>query len=181
MEKKTKDFVLNFARSVIRAYVEDGRILEVPKDCPKELKEKRGVFVTLYKNGMLRGCIGIPYPVASALENLRNAAVAATRDPRFPPLVKDELKDVKIEVSLLTEPKVIKVSKPKEYLEKIREGVDGVIIKKGLCEALYLPQVWEEIPDKVEFLESLCLKAGLAPDDWQRAILYKFQVDAAEE
>lgn len=183
MEESTKKFILQFARSVIENFVRYRKILDIPKNYPEELNEKRGVFVTLEKNGSLRGCIGIPYPTYKAIESLRSAAVSVTQDPRFSPLEESELKDVKIEVSILTEPKLVRVENPSEYLTKIRKGFNGVIIKRGFKEALYLPQVWEEIPDKLVFFRTLCMKAGLNPDDWKSedTKVYKFQVERVKE
>jgi hypothetical protein len=183
MDEPTKKFILQFTRSVIENFVKHGRVLDIPKNYPDKLKEKRGVFVTLEKNGSLRGCIGIPYPTYRAIESLRSAAISVTQDPRFPPLQESELKDVKIEVSILTEPKLVKVKNPSEYFTKIRKGLDGVIIKHGFNEALYLPQVWEEIPGELDFFQTLCMKAGLGPDDWKSkdARVYKFQVESVKE
>jgi len=183
VEEKVKKFILKFTRSVIENFVKQGKILDIPKHYPKELNEKRGVFVTLEKHGSLRGCTGIPYPAYKAIESLRSAAMSVTQDPRFPPLQENELKDVKIEVSILTEPKLVKVKNPSEYFTKIRKGLDGVIIKHGFKQALYLPQVWKEIPDELTFFQTLCMKAGLAPDDWKNkdARIYKFQVESVKE
>jgi AmmeMemoRadiSam system protein A len=183
MKEEVKRFILKFTRSVIENFVKYRKILEIPENYPEELNEKRGVFVTLEKNGSLRGCIGIPYPYYKAIESLRSAAIGATQDPRFPPLEEKELKDIKIEVSILTEPKLVKVEDPSEYFTKIRKGIDGVIIKHGFNEALYLPQVWKEIPDELTFFRSLCMKAGLPPNAWKdkEAKIYKFQVESVKE
>jgi hypothetical protein len=183
MEIETKRFAIQFARKVMENFVKSKTVLEIPKDCPEELKPKKGVFVTLFKNRELRGCIGYPYPTESAIKNLREAAMGVTRDPRFPPLKERELKDLVIEVSVLTEPKLIEVKKPKEYLEKIKPHEDGLIIKKGLSSGLFLPQVWEQLHDKVEFLANLCLKASLSADEWMSAgvSIYKFQVEFVKE
>jgi AmmeMemoRadiSam system protein A len=182
MEVETKRFVIKFARNAIESFVKEKIVLEIPRDFPKELNSKRGVFVTLFKNGELRGCIGYPYPTQIAIKNLREAAIGVTHDPRFPELEEDELKEVVIEVSLLSEPVRIK-GKPKEYLKKIEPFKDGLIIKKDRRSGLFLPQVWEQIPDKVGFLSHLCLKAGLFSGDWisDKITLYKFQVEIARE
>jgi uncharacterized protein (TIGR00296 family) len=143
------------------------------------LDEKRGVFVTLTKNGELRGCIGFPEPVFPLGEGIRKAAVsAAFGDPRFPPVSEDELKDIKVEVSVLTLPEEITVADPQDYLEFIRIGRDGLIIEMDGQSGLFLPQVpleWNW--DVNEYLEQLCLKAGLSPESWASpdAKLYKFE------
>ncbi|MFH0711120.1 MAG: AmmeMemoRadiSam system protein A [Candidatus Aenigmatarchaeota archaeon] len=183
METQTKRFVIEFARKVIENFVKNENVLEIPKDFPEELKSERGVFVTIFKNGELRGCIGYPYPTQSAIKNLREAAVGVTRDPRFPPLKKGELEEIVIEVSILTEPKLIEVKKSKEYLERIEPHKDGLIIKNDMRSGLFLPQVWEQLPDKIEFLTHLCLKAGLSSDEWisDGTTIYKFQVEFVKE
>jgi hypothetical protein len=179
-----KNFILSLAREAVETYVKTGRRLPVPGDYPKELDEKKGVFVTIYKKPkVLRGCIGLPYSQLPLIEGLIEAATEACRDPRFHPISMLELKDVIIEVSVLTEPELIRVRNPKSYLSKIETGKDGLIIKKGVCSGLFLPQVWEEIPKKEEFLESLCLKAGLLTDEWldSSARIYKFRVKIFKE
>ena len=183
METQTKRFVIEFARKVIENFVKNESVLEIPKKYPKELESKRGVFVTIFKNENLRGCIGYPYPTQSAIKNLREAAVGVTRDPRFPPLRKNELDEIVVEVSVLTEPKLIEVKKKEKYLERIEPHKDGLIIKKDMRSGLFLPQVWEQIPDKIEFLSNLCLKAGLSPDEWMSdgISIYKFQVEFVKE
>lgn len=138
--------------------------LEEPKkfDFEDEIfKQDRGVFVTLEIEGNLRGCIGNiepRYPLWEAVK--RNAHEAAFGDPRFPALTADEFKNLDIEISVLTVPE-------KSNVDKIRPGTDGVVIQQGVYKATYLPQVWEDIPDKDKFLSSLCLKAGLGPDTWK--------------
>ncbi len=134
-----------------------------------QFKEKRGVFVTLTKKGELRGCIGYPLPIKplgeAVVENTLNAAF---EDPRFPRLQQDELKDLHIEVSVLTVPEEIKVSKPGEYLEKIKIGRDGLIIKKGWNSGLLLPQVpVEQEWNTEEYLGHLCMKAGMPAEAWK--------------
>jgi AmmeMemoRadiSam system protein A len=146
--------------------------------------ERRGTFVTLTKGGSLRGCIGHIIPQESILEGVKeNALNAAFRDPRFQPLKREELKDIKIEVSILTEPKSLSYSNEKDLLAKLRPGIDGVIIKKGFRQSTFLPQVWEQLPGKEDFLSHLCLKAGLPADAWKRGDLSvsTYQVQAFEE
>lgn len=177
------EFILNLAREAIEAYVKTGKKIPIPKDYPKELDKKRGVFVTITKRNELRGCIGFPYPQMPLIEGLIGAAVEVCQDPRFPPLSKEELRDVRIEVSILTEPRLIKVRSQKDCLNVIEPGKDGLIIKKGFYSGLFLPQVWEEIPKKEDFLEALCMKAGLLPDEWldPSAQIYKFHVKILTE
>ena len=178
-----EEFVLKLAREAIEAYVKTGKKISIPKDYPKELDEKRGVFVTITKHKELRGCIGFPYPQMPLIEGLIDAAVEVCQDPRFPPLSREELRDVRIEVSILTEPKLIKVKSQKDCLNVIEPRKDGLIINKGFYSGLFLPQVWEEIPKREDFLEALCMKAGLLPDEWldPSAQIYKFNVKILTE
>ena len=94
-----------------------------------------------------------------------------------------EWERIKIEVSILTDPKPLDYSDADDLLNKLRPGIDGVIIKKGFSQATFLPQVWEQLPDKKEFLTHLCLKAGLDGSEWKRAELEvsTYQVQAFEE
>ena len=161
------------------------------KDIPKETKdlptvfhEKRGTFVTLTTRGNLRGCIGHIIPQESLIDGIReNAINAAFRDPRFSPLTSDEWKNVQVEISILTEPKPLAYTGGKDLLNKLRPGVDGVIIKKGFHQSTFLPQVWEQLPDKKAFLNHLCLKAGLSGNAWEKGDLEvsTYQVQAFEE
>jgi uncharacterized protein len=186
METKTKRFVVEFARKVIENFVKSGTVIEIPKKYPEELNAKRGVFCTLFKKEKgkenLRGCIGLPFPRDSAINNLREAAVGACQDPRFPALEEKELKNLVIEISLLSEPKRIK-EKAERCLDKIEPHKDGLIITRGANCGLFLPQVWEQLPDKREFLANLCFKASLMPTDWMldETTLYKFQVEIIRE
>jgi len=186
MEEKTKQYILKLARRAIETYVRTGRVISRPKDYPTELNEKRGVFVTIkkifYGEPVLRGCMGLPYPTKSLIDGIIEAAISATRDPRFPPLSEDELDKVKIEVSILTEPKKIE-GNVKEAVEKIAPFKHGVIIKKGFRSALFLPQVWDELSKKEIFLSQLCLKAGLPSDEWKKegTEIYVFEAEVIEE
>jgi AmmeMemoRadiSam system protein A len=149
-----------------------------------KFSEKRGTFVTLTIDGSLRGCIGHIIPQESLIEGIRvNAINAAFKDPRFRPLSKKEWKRVKIEISILTDPQPLAYSDADDLLKKLRPGIDGTIIKKGLCQATFLPQVWEQLPDPKEFLRHLCVKAGLDGDAWKKESLEvsTYQVQAFEE
>ncbi|MEM5766475.1 MAG: TIGR00296 family protein [Candidatus Aenigmatarchaeota archaeon] len=147
----------------------------------KEFEIKKGVFVTIetYPEKELRGCIGFPYPIFSLGEAVQKAAIsAAYEDPRFKPMEKEELGRVIFEVSILTEPEIIRVKRPKEYFEKIEIGRDGLIIQYGFSQGLLLPQVPVEYKWNVEdFLNNLCYKAGLPPTMWKNldVKIYKFE------
>jgi len=149
-----------------------------------KFQERRGTFVTLTLNGALRGCIGHIIPQESLIEGVRiNAVNAAFRDPRFRPLGQDEFEKIKVEVSILTEPKPVTYTDAQDLLAKLSPGTDGVIIRKGYHQATFLPQVWEQLPDKKDFLTHLCLKAGLDRDAWayEKLEVHAYQVQAFEE
>lgn len=135
--------------------------------------EGHGVFVTLNSFNSnneehLRGCIGFPIPRSSLGYSIIDSAVAAaTQDPRFPPVTKEELGDIIFEVSILTVPKEVEVMNPTEYLNIIKIGIDGLILKWRFGSGLLLPQVPVELKwDVEEYLENLCYKAGAPPDAW---------------
>jgi len=154
------------------------------KELPSLFYEQRGTFVTLTIRGNLRGCIGHIIPRESLLEGIRiNAINAAFRDTRFRPLTEEEWKHVKIEISILTEPERLSYSGADDLLNKLRIGIDGLIIKKGSRQATFLPQVWDQLPKKEEFLGHLCLKAGLDRNAWRKRDLEvsTYQVQAFEE
>ncbi|MBR9693013.1 AmmeMemoRadiSam system protein A [Candidatus Woesearchaeota archaeon] len=136
----------------------------------KQFSEHHGVFVTLTKDGELRGCIGYITCEQPVYKGVVHAArAAAFDDPRFPRLEPEELGAIRIEVSVLTEPEEVKVKKSEEYLKKIKVGRDGLIIKQGYRTGLLLPQVPTEYGWNIEtYLEHLCLKAGLPKDAWKK-------------
>ena len=149
-----------------------------------KFSERGGTFVTLTIDGRLRGCIGHIVPQETIMEGVKvNAIQAAFHDPRFPSLSRKELDRVKIEVSILTEPKPLPYSDAGDLKSKLRPGVDGVIIKKGYHQATFLPQVWEQLPDREDFLTHLCLKAGLDGEAWKHEKLEvsTYRVQAFEE
>jgi AmmeMemoRadiSam system protein B/AmmeMemoRadiSam system protein A len=170
-EAKERTFLLDLARrTLIRVATNadsPGPGIN-PRDLPPRLAENKGCFVTLTEAGALRGCIGYILPqealYQAVVDNVRNAA---TRDPRFQPVRPAELNKIKIEISVLTEPQPLSFNSPEDLLNKLEPGEDGVVLRIGPSGATFLPQVWEQLPDKVEFLNHLAQKAGCAPDDWR--------------
>jgi AmmeMemoRadiSam system protein A len=117
-----------------------------------------GTFVTLKKEGLLRGCIGSLSSDVPLKENVRqNALHAAFHDPRFTPLGADEFPLIEIEVSVLTPPSELPYDGPDDLLERLRPESDGVILRKGGASATFLPQVWKQLPRREDFLSHLCL------------------------
>ena len=185
LTKEEGRYLLEVARRTIEKRLFDRKIQEETyTDLPDIFHKRRGTFVTLTIQGGLRGCIGHIIPQESLLEGIKaNAINAAFRDPRFRPISTDEWKHVKIEISILTDPKPLSYGDANDLLKKLRPDIDGVILKKGYHQSTFLPQVWEQLPGKEEFLTHLCLKAGLEGDAWNRGDLevHTYQVQAFEE
>jgi len=135
----------------------------------KQFSEKQGVFVTLKKEGELRGCIGYIEPTYELYKGVvRAARAAAFEDPRFERLKENELNEITIEISILTKPQLIRVRNPDDYLKEIRIGIDGLMIKAGVYSGVLLPQVAVEYNwDAERFLRHLCIKAGISMDAWR--------------
>ncbi len=156
----------------------------IPESFRDILLQNRGVFVSLHKKGELKGCIGIIEPVKSIAEGVMdNAKHAAFHDTRFNPLSLEELKDTKIEVSILTCPEKVEYKDGKDLISKIRPDIDGVIIRKNSRSATFLPQVWQQLKNPESFLRQLCMKAGLPPDEWKTGnlIVSTYQVQLFAE
>ena len=185
LTEKEGQYLLGIARETIeQALSGKEKAQEMAADLPPIFSEPRGTFVTLTIKGRLRGCIGHIVPHEALMEGIRtNAMNAAFKDPRFRPLDKDDWKRVRIEISILTHPKPLAYTGANDLLKKLRPGIDGVIIKKGYHQSTFLPQVWDQLPQKEAFLNHLCLKAGLDGDEWKRGRLEvsTYQVQAFEE
>ena len=184
--------LIKFARDNIEHYLEYNKRVVVPESLKERFSDKYGVFVTLniyeFKGNPLRGCIGYIEPTYSLFEVVYRVSVSsATEDPRFSSVTLDEMDNIVIEISILTPPKLVEISDPSEYLEKIVIGRDGLIAEQGMRRGLLLPQVpvdhnrnW----DVETFLEHTCSKAWLSSDAWRdikRTKIYSFQAILFEE
>jgi uncharacterized protein (TIGR00296 family) len=157
---------VRLARDAITSYIERKKIID-SKGLPPVFDELRGVFVTLHKEGELRGCIGYPQPIMPLGRAIVDSAInACARDPRFLCVRAAEMKSIEIEVTVLTKPELF--TDPKKKLpELVVIGRDGLIVSKGPFSGLLLPQVAPEWGfDPLEFLSQTCVKAGLSPDAW---------------
>ncbi len=131
------------------------------------LRAPGATFVTLTADGQLRGCIGTLEAHRPLLEDVTaNAVAAAFRDPRFQPLGRDEFTAVAIEVSLLSAMEILHSDDEAGALAQLRPEIDGVALQYGHHRSTFLPQVWEQLPDRTEFIAQLKYKAGLPPDFW---------------
>jgi uncharacterized protein (TIGR00296 family) len=165
------EYLVRLARTEIEARLGITREPDT-SDAPEATETMCGVFVTLNKlegtGHRLRGCIGYPYPVKDLLTAVGESALnAAFDDPRFPPVLKNEMDSILVEVSVLTPPEKIKVEHPKDIPVEVVVGRDGLIMSRGYRRGLLLPQVAVEWGwDSEEFLAQCCYKAGLPPDSW---------------
>lgn len=150
-----------------------------PGKYPAVFDETGASFITLEKNGNLRGCIGSIIAHRPLVDDLiENACAAAYRDSRFAPLNPDEFDEIQIKASLLSEPVEIEFCDEADLLNKIIPYKDGIIIKDGSYQAVYLPSVWEQLPDKKMFLNSLKQKAGLSENYFSKNFkAYRFYSD----
>jgi MEMO1 family protein len=177
--------LLGLARSTLSEVVARGRMPEVSTNgFPAPFFEAKGCFVTLTKAGELRGCIGHLLPLEPLYRAVMdNARSAALRDSRFLPVKPEELADLEIEVSVLTQPEPLRFRSPEDLLARLRPQEDGVILTIDGHTATFLPQVWEQIPDKAEFLDHLSRKAGCEPSAWRKSgtTVSTYRVEAFKE
>jgi AmmeMemoRadiSam system protein A len=173
----SRKLLLKIAREAIVSLIQTESIprLEPPGH---ELQEKRGCFVSVKMNGKLRGCIGNFISDKPLYQLVQEMAVsAATRDPRFYPMKKQDLAEFSLEISILSPLKKI------SSIEEIEVGVHGLYIEKNFSRGVLLPQVAVEYGwDRETFLKQTSMKAGLEPDDWQEgADIYVFSADVFRE
>jgi AmmeMemoRadiSam system protein A len=169
LTQQERAILLDLAFQTVKATAEGTAPPKVDLDqVPARLQSPAATFVTLSLDGVLRGCIGTTQPqLPMAQDVVERARSAASRDPRFPPIKPDEVTQLEIEISVLTPPQPLQFSTAQQLLESLQPGIDGVIIKKGVHRATFLPQVWERVDDSITFLELLCQKASLHRDAWQ--------------
>ncbi|KKL74167.1 hypothetical protein LCGC14_2067590, partial [marine sediment metagenome] len=177
--------LLKLARTTLVRVVKTGELPEVDAgDFADELGTAKGCFVTLTVGGQLRGCIGHILPreplYRAVMECTQSAAL---RDTRFKPVKPEELDRIEIEISVLTVPQPLAYASPIDLLTKLRPHVDGVLLRVGQAQSTYLPQVWEQMPNKGIFLSTLARKAGLAATGWQdpKAKIWTYQAEAFTE
>jgi len=177
--------LLHIARRSLEETLLRGGMYELDwNSLPERLRAKGASFVTLTQRGNLRGCIGSAIAHQPlALDVRDNAVKAALADPRFPPMSAEELPYTEIEVSVLSPPRRLEYEGPEDLLAKIEPGRHGLLLVHGYRRGLFLPQVWEKLPDKVTFLQQLSLKAGLHIDAWRdpNTEIYVFEVQEFHE
>jgi len=164
-----QDVLIGLAKAAILVALNQPENFDLESALKKypELLENGAAFVTINKrsNDQLRGCIGSLQAYRPLYKDIiSNAQAAALHDPRFPPLTPEELNEIKIEVSILSEPKALQYSDVEDLRNKIVPMKDGIVLRYNGYQATYLPQVWEQLPDFDAFFSSLCMKAGLPGD-----------------
>lgn len=173
--------LLDVARESIDFGLRHGKPLPAPlDDGPAELRAVRASFVTLKKNGMLRGCIGSLEARRPLIADVaENAYAAAFRDPRFPPVTRSEVDELEIQLSLLTPAEPMTVASEADLLSQLRPGEDGLILQEGPRRATFLPTVWESLPDALSFVRHLKQKAGLPADYWSDAMqVFRYRTES---
>ena len=168
--RKKEDALVQWAHKCVETFVTTGKTAEMPKDLAPEMMQNRaGVFVTLHKNGQLRGCIGTFLPVREniALEIWHNAVAACSQDPRFSAVRPDELDEIEYSVDVLTTPQAVK------DINALNPKVDGIIVQNGNRRGLLLPEI-EGIDTLAQQVAIAKQKAGIAPEE--PINLFSFQV-----
>ena len=180
LPSEQQHYLLELARLSIRHGLEHDQPLQVElATLPQALQEPRATFVTLKKEGQLRGCIGCLQACRPLARDVAiNAFSAAFHDPRFSPVTADETDRLEIHLSLLTPPEPLVYTSEADLLAKLRPGEDGVILEEGTMRGTFLPSVWEELKNPVEFLAHLKCKAGLHANYWSETLkVYRYQAE----
>ena len=180
ISKYHSDFVIGLCKTVIESAIKKVDLTIV---YPQVFDEPGASFVTIEKDGQLRGCIGSIIAHRPLVNDLiENARSAAFKDTRFNPVTEDELSHLKVSVSILTEPRRIFFESEEDLINGLTPNLDGLIIKDGDHQAVYLSSVWEVIPDKKEFLNALKVKAGLTPEHFSDTFeAYRFETIYIQE
>ncbi len=183
--------LVRFARENIEYFLKNDKRIGIPDSIKDKFSDKYGAFVTLNRYNVegnpLRGCIGYIEPTYSLYDVIHRVSISsATEDPRFPSVELEEMNNIVIEISILTPPELIKVKDPKEYLEKVVIGRDGLIAEMGMRRGLLLPQVpvdHDRNWDVKTFLNQTCQKAWLPSNAWKdlNTKIYSFQAILFEE
>lgn len=163
MDETTKRLLVTIARHSLVEYLLHCQQYVPPlEELPEELQQPGASFVTLYLDGELRGCVGSVEPRCSlGCDVARNAVIAATQDPRFTPVSPAELDCIRLSVTVLHPLQPLIYADEEDLLQKLRPGVDGVLMTWQMRRSLLLPQVWENMDDARDFLRALIYKAGI--------------------
>lgn len=167
-DPRAGSILTGIARATIEA---EFRPVRLPEQTADWLDEPGACFVTLTRHGQLRGCIGSISPHRPLSDDVRhNAYAAAFRDGRFLPLTSLELDGLVIEVSLLSPTEPLTFHSEQDALRQLRPGTDGLVLRWRDHRGTFLPQMWEHLPDRAQFLNHLKRKAGLPEDFWHDGV-----------
>lgn len=186
-DRESREQLLRIARQTIGDHLEGktARVLEPQLLAAYPLLQiPRGVFVTLKKDGRLRGCIGELVSSGPLYKGVQRCALnAAVNDARFKPVGRKELAELSLSISVLEYPSQMVVDSPGEYLQRLRPNEDGVILVHKGRRSTYLPEVWAQIPEPAEFLAQLCLKQGSPAACWldKETVLYSYRATVIAE
>lgn len=180
LNEDLRKFLLELARRSIRNGLQHGAPIAVDvATLAPELQKTAACFVTLEKQGQLRGCIGMLEPVRPLAQDVaHNAYAAAFSDPRFTPVTAKELDELAVHISILGDPSAMTVTSEADLIGQLRPGVDGLILQDGARRATFLPSVWEGLPDPRQFVAHLKQKAGWTKDYWSPTLrAYRYETE----
>ena len=172
LTNEEKEKLIQLALYSIENGIEAGEAFPVDSEnYSTNLQKHKSSFVTLYKNGKLKGCIGrIKAERPLVVDVVDNAYSAAFSDSRFSKIRSKDLHILTIQISVLSPLENITFLSEQDLIDQIRPGIDGLILKKGANQGTFLPQVWENLPRSESFLRQLKQKAGLKKDYWSDKI-----------
>lgn len=168
LNESEKNSLLQLAKASISHGLKTGQPLTVNlQNYATALIENRASFVTLERQGQLRGCIGMLEAVRPLVQDIaENAFAAAFRDPRFPPLTAAEFVDLDVHISILSPAEPLHFISEQDLIAQLQPGLDGLILQEGHHRGTFLPSVWEQLPSPQQFLQHLKQKAGLPSHYW---------------
>jgi len=172
MNEEQKNILLGLAKQSIRYGLDHGQLMTFDStQYPVALNQKQAAFVTLKKQGVLRGCIGSLIAQRPLIDDVVHRAYsAAFEDPRFPKLEDVEWPQIDVSISVLSEPHLMQFDSEAHFLTQLQPGRDGIILVEGQKQSTFLPSVWQEIPEPEMFISRLKMKAGLPSNYWSETI-----------
>jgi len=184
LSNKDRQTLLSLARESIQSGLANGQPLTVNiQNYSADLQQQRASFVTLHKQGQLRGCIGNLEANQALVNDISNNAFnAAFRDPRFPPLQANEFDQLHIHIEVLNSPEPIEFISEQDLIDQLQPGKDGLLLSEGIHRGTFLPTVWQSLPEPEQFLFHLKNKAGLPGDYWSDHIkVARYHTESFEE
>lgn len=172
--------LLDLCLTSIRHGIDTGQLIRIETSCyDPALKARRASFVTLLKNGDLRGCIGSLRATRPLVVDVaRNAYAAAFSDPRFAKVSAREVRSLHIHISILSEPESMRFTSEADLIAQLRPGIDGLVIEDNGRHGTFLPSVWESLPEPQNFLNQLKRKAGLSETHWSDRIrVFRYSIE----